>query len=203
MPFTQSYQQLNHVDLHIMSYADFDPKEYEDHLTEEEKERLLTFGSKKRRQEFTATRVLRHSIFGFTHIHYTAIGSPYIPNEGYISISHAKGVVGIAVCKKGVVALDLERVTPKAKQLHLKYLNDREVSEFDCSSELEMTKAWSAKEVLYKLAESKGLDFKKDLLLYNRLDGLFGEIRTSNGTHTLELISIVTNDLVTTLNKVE
>lgn len=203
MPFTQSYEQINHVELHLMHYIDFDPKDFEDQLTDEEKERLFSFRSIKRQREFTATRVLRHSIFGFSHIHYTAIGSPYIPGEGNISISHAPGIVGIAVSTKNKIALDLERISDKAKQLHSKFLNDREIKELNCLSAVEMTKAWSAKEVLYKLAETKGLDFKRNLILFPDGDSFFGEIHTSTGIKQVKLLSKVEQDLVITFNRIE
>lgn len=204
MPFTQSYKQINHVELHLMHFDDFDPMAYEDQLTNEEKERLFSFKSIKRQREYAATRVLRHSIFGFSHIHYTEIGSPFIPGEGYISISHAQGVVGIAVSTVDKIALDLERVSNKARQLHSKFLNDREIEQLNCTSELEMTKAWSAKEVLYKLAETKGLDFKRNLLLFPTGDDSYnGEIHTTSGVKHVTLLSKVEQDLVLTFNRIE
>lgn len=97
MPFKQEIHTLDSVILHLMHFDAFDPNDYLDHLTEQETERYFSFTHPKRRMEFVATRILRHRIFGFEHIHYTPLGAPYIQDEGFISISHAKGVVGIAL----------------------------------------------------------------------------------------------------------
>lgn len=165
MPFTQDFIQIDHVHVHLLRYVDFDPVTYLDQLTSEEKERFFGFVHENRRKEFAATRILRHRLFGFEHIHYDSHGAPYIEKEGYISISHAKDVVGIALCKNFKVGLDLETIRPKASIVAHKFLNDQERLQFDINDPVEMTKVWSAKEVLYKLAGRKGIHFKSELLL--------------------------------------
>lgn len=203
MPFKQDIISFNSSAIHLLRFSNFDPYDYIDHLTDLEKERLVTFKSKKRQMEFTATRILRQRVFGFTHIHYTDIGSPYIPHEGFISISHAKGVVSIALSPKEEIAIDLELVSHKAKLLHQKFLNDRERSTFNCNSSIEMTKLWSAKEVLFKLASRKGIDFKEHLQIYELSNGFLGEIHLADKVKRYTLISEQRNDLIITLNKIE
>jgi hypothetical protein len=61
--------------------------------------------------------------------------------------------------------LDLEAVSEQAIRVHHKFLNENEKSTFDTSSALEMSMCWSMKEVMYKLAGRKEIDFKTDLLL--------------------------------------
>lgn len=165
MPFTQDFIQMDHVHIHLLKYVDFDPLLYLDQLTEDEKERFFGFIHENRRKEFAATRILRHRLFGFEHIHYDTHGAPYIEKEGFISISHAKDIVGIALCKKFKVGLDLETIRPKASLVAHKFLNDTEAMQYDQNDPVEMTKVWSAKEVLYKLAGRKGIHFKTELLL--------------------------------------
>lgn len=165
MPFTQDFIQMDHVHIHLLRYVDFDPMEYLDHLTVEEKERFFGFVHENRRKEFAATRILRHRLFGFEHIHYDVHGAPYIEKEGFISISHARDIVGIALCKQFKVGLDLETIRPKARLVSYKFLNETEALQYDCNDPVEMTKVWSAKEVLYKLAGRKGVNFKTQLLL--------------------------------------
>lgn len=165
MPFTQDFIQMDHVHIHLLRYVDFDPVTYLDQLTANEKDRFFGFNHENRRKEFAATRILRHRLFGFEHIHYDSHGAPYIEKEGYISISHAKDIVGIALCKKFKVGLDLETIRPKASLVANKFLNAIEAKSFDVHDPVEMTKVWSAKEVLYKLAGRKGIHFKTELLL--------------------------------------
>ncbi|MFN5912100.1 MAG: 4'-phosphopantetheinyl transferase family protein [Bacteroidota bacterium] len=165
MPFTQDSIQIDQVKVHLLHYQDFDSSTYLDHLTDDEKERYLSFAHPERRKQFAATRILRHRIFGFEHIHYDPSGAPYINKEGFISISHSSGVVGIALCKGFKVGLDLETIRSKAAKLSRKFLSDREISMLDSTDPVEMTKAWSVKEVLYKLAGRKGVHFRTDLLI--------------------------------------
>jgi 4'-phosphopantetheinyl transferase len=166
MPFTQDYIQIDQVHIHLLKYVDFDPYTYLDQLTANEKERFFGFTHQNRRKEFVATRILRHRLFGFTHIHYDVHGAPYIDQEGFISISHAKDIVGIALCKDFKVGFDLETIRSKASSVAHKFLNEVEQTQFDINDPLEMTKVWSAKEVLYKLAGRKGIHFKTELLLH-------------------------------------
>ena len=110
MPFRQEIIQINCIFIHLLSFEEFDPITYLDQLTDQEKDRFFSFGHDKRRREFAATRILRHRVFGFKHIHYDQFGAPYIEDEGYISISHAHGIVGIALCKDFSIGLDLESI---------------------------------------------------------------------------------------------
>lgn len=148
-----------------MRYKFYDPNEYLDQLTDVEKERFYTFNHDKRKSEFVATRILRHDVFGFEHIHYDPHGAPYIEKEGYISISHAPGLVGIALSPEFKVGLDLEPMRNKAFKLKSKFLSENEKINLNIESENEMTKVWSAKEVLYKLAGRKRIHFKTELLV--------------------------------------
>ena len=176
MPFIQDFLQVNQVNIHLLHFEPFDPATYLDQLTTDEQERFFSFGHINRKMEFVASRVLRHRIFGFEHIHYDEHGAPYINKEGYISISHAEGVVGIALCPHFKVGLDLETIREKAIILSPKFLSPTEANSFDTKSAVEMTKVWSAKEVLYKLAGRKKIIFKEELLLSK------SENDTFNGT---------------------
>jgi len=153
------------TDIHLLKFEPFDPSDELDKLTSDELERLTTFTSLSRRMEFIATRILRHQLFGFEHIHYDTHGAPYIHSEGYISISHTHNYVGIALNKDHRVGLDLETHRPTIHRLQHKFLNNHEEEVFDTNSYIEMTKVWSAKEALYKLAGRKQIVFKTDLLL--------------------------------------
>lgn len=162
--------------IYICTYSDFDPSAYLSFLTTDEIERLSCFSHPKRRMEFTATRILRHSIFGFSHIHYDAHGAPYIENEGYISISHSKNTVAIAINPHFKVGLDLEEPREMIMSLKHKFLNDIENQTWDCDNYINVTKIWSAKEALYKLAGRKKIIFKNELKLRLENDNWIGTI---------------------------
>lgn len=180
-----------------MHYKAFIPSDYLDNLTDQERERYFSFNNINRQCEFVATRILRHRLFGFEHIHYDEHGAPYIENEGFISISHAPGVVGIALCKDFKIGLDLEPKRNKAKKLFPKFLSKNEIEELDVESEDEMTTAWSLKEVLYKLAGRKKIIFKTDLLIEKVAPNHWsGTIINPDEKIKVELTTFVRNDLI-------
>ena len=123
--------EFNDVKVYTMSYMDFNPLDYLDNLTELEKERFFTFKHIQRKREFVATRVLRHQVFGFEHIHYDEVGAPYINQEGYISISHTKNLVGFALCKKFKIGFDLEHIQNKITNIKHKFLSEKEIDNFE------------------------------------------------------------------------
>lgn len=151
--------------IYIMEFPEYDPFQFTDRLTEAETERLFTFKHHKRRQEFVATRILRHQLFGFEHIHYDVNGAPFIESEGFISISHGNHFVGIAVNSNYKIGLDLEVPRKSIIAISEKFLSETEKTVFNILDDHELTKIWSAKEVLYKLAGRKQIHFKHELLL--------------------------------------
>lgn len=157
--------------IYLARYADFEPFDYTDLLTESEIERMRAFKHPQRQREFAATRILRHQLFGTAHIHYDQFGAPYIEDEGYISISHCEGAVGIALCSDYKIGLDLEKPRNNIADLAHKFLSEEEKITFDIDSNTELTKIWSSKEALYKLAGRKQIHFKSELLLSKDKDG--------------------------------
>ncbi len=201
MQFKQETLHIGSVSIHLLYYDTFDPTDYLDHLTEQETERYFTFTHIKRKMEFVATRFLRHGIFGFTHIHYNEVGAPYIEDEGFISISHAKGVVGISFSKDFPVGLDLEKIDARLVKLSSKFLSAAETNALDTTSALEMTKVWSGKEVLYKIAGRKGIIFSSELHLSLLENNRWkGTIQSRHKTLHTEISIFTIEDLVVSVN---
>lgn len=172
MPYQLHQLTLHSSTIHLLEYNDgFDPEEYLDTLTNSEKERYFAFRHDKRRQEFVATRFLRHQLFGYEEIKYRDHGAPYLENAGFISISHARNLVGIASNPDFAIGFDMEEIHPKILKLTHKFLNSAELKLFNEQEMEEMITCWSFKETLYKLAGRKLIDFKKDLLLLEKRNG--------------------------------
>lgn len=167
-----------------MDYDNFEPSDFLDRLSESELTRYRTFKHIKRKREFVATRILRGKVLGEQQICYSSIGAPYIEAEGHISISHSSYLVGLAFNPDYMVGLDLE--TPRENILDIvpKFLAPVERYSFDPTNKLEMTRVWSAKEALYKLAGRKKILFKEQLILSKDAQGNWmGKI--INHDHTL------------------
>ncbi len=187
--------------IYLLPFAEFDPHLYLDRLSAIEIERFFQFKHVKRKQEFVATRLLKHSIFGFSHIHYNAVGAPFIEDAGFISISHGSNLVGISINQRYATGLDLELIRDKAQRIHAKFLNPTEQNQFDVASQWEMTACWSAKETLYKLAGRKEIDFKKELLLSkNKSAAWKGEIVNPTARLSTELTIFEKYNHVVTFN---
>lgn len=165
MIFQRNEYNFGPVSVHLMSFSDFDPSEYLDQLTNLETERFFSFSNIQRKREFVATRILRHELFGFQHIHYDNVGAPFIEGEGFISISHSKNIVGIATCLDFKIGLDIEPINLKIDNIKHKFLSVHEIEKLDCNSIVELTKVWSGKESLYKISETNGINFRTQLFL--------------------------------------
>jgi len=161
--FQRDEYNFGPVAVHLMNFSDFDPSQFLHQLTSIEIERFFSFSNSQRKREFVATRMLRHEIFGFQHIHYDAVGAPFIEGEGFISISHSKNIVGIATCLDFKIGLDIEPISDKIEKIKHKFLSIGEVEKVDGSSLVELTKVWSGKESLYKISGTKGINFRTQL----------------------------------------
>ncbi len=201
MTFKRENIEINSSVIHLMWFEDFETLKYLDHLSETEKERYFEIKHEKRKQEFVATRILRHEIFGHQHIHYRNHGAPFIENEGFISISHTKNCVGIALNSVHEVGFDLEYERKNIDKIQHKFISKEEEIDFNCNSTLEVTKIWSAKEALYKLAGRKEIDFKTQLNL-SKIDNnfWFGKIQNPDHNLTTELSIFEKDDLIISIN---
>lgn len=174
--------------IHLMGYDDFEPSNYIDTLSDVEYTRYATFKHIKRRREFIATRILRKRILGSQHILYNSIGAPFIEGVGFISISHSSHLVGLAFNENYMVGLDLETPRENILDIFPKFLAPVEKYSFDSTNKLEMTRVWSAKEALYKLAGRKKIIFKEELLLSKDESGSWqGKIINSDHTLSVQL----------------
>lgn len=201
MPFRQETVHFNNVQLYLLTFDSFNPLDFINHLTPIETERYSKIGSFIKKQQFVATRYLRDQLFGFEHIYYSEIGVPYLKKDCFISISHSSNIVGIAYCKDFQIGLDIELIAGKAKKVHLKFLNHLEQLQFDCTSDIEMTKLWSAKETLYKISNRNGIDFKTDLVLAPHDENtLLGKITQPTGVDIVQIHTFVFENYMITLN---
>lgn len=153
------------ISIYLLYYENFITEDYFHLLLPEEQEAVLSIKHPLRRREFVATRVLRTLEWGRRPILYNEIGAPLLESEGFISISHARCVAGLAQCRSFRVGLDLEEIDSKVMRVKHKFLSEEEKKITDTSSVEEMIKVWSGKEALYKLAERKQIIFAENLLL--------------------------------------
>lgn len=189
------------VSVHLLYCANFEMAEHLLDLLPNEMEKLATIHHPGKKKEFVAVRTLRTHIFGKRPIYYDEIGAPHIEGDGYISISHANGVVGLASSKDFRIGLDLEPIREKVMRVKHKFLSPKELEQCDTDSVEEMIKVWSGKEALYKLAGRKQLIFAEQLLLEKK-DALNwkGEIHFSDKFIAVELVIDKKDNFVISIN---
>jgi phosphopantetheinyl transferase len=103
-----------------------------------------------------------------------------------------------------MVGLDLE--TPRENILDIvpKFLAPIERYSFDFTDKLEMTRVWSVKEALYKLAGRKKIIFKEELLLTKSTSGNWqGKIINPNHTLSVQLDIFDHQGTVVSINNCE
>lgn len=188
------------VTVHLLYYEDFEPESYFEALLPDEINQLETFKSVVRKKEFVATRYLRTELFGKTPILYTEVGAPYLSNGEYISISHAKNVIGIASASSFQIGFDLEPFHEKVHRVKHKFLHASEFANFDTDNTHELIKIWSAKETLYKVSGKNGLLFSTNIIV-EKIDASRwrGILRNDVEEKTVPLQVISHNDFALTV----
>ena len=160
---------VGNTDVYIWNHDKFPVNGAINHLLPEEKQRLQKFKHQGRSDEFIATRILCRYLFGNSPVLYNSVGAPYINDEVEISFSHCERHVAIAINRNHVVGLDIELPRKKALYLSNKFMSEEELYLFK-KDHVEITKVWSAKEAMYKLAGRKKIIFKEELLLKKSSD---------------------------------
>lgn len=188
--------------VYIIKYNHFPIEDFFQILHPVELARLHTFASEKRKMEYMATRILKETIFPGSLIDYNSEGAPFIEHVAHISVSHCKGASAIAVCPDHMIGLDIEPISSKAQRLQSKFINSEESGFLDTTDALTMTRAWSCKESLLKLARRKGLIFKKDLLIKSVLehDQFLCSILVDRQKKYVNLTSRVVDSIIITIN---
>lgn len=151
------------LDVFICEKIDF--TELEIPLFENELIHLQNLKSHTRKIEFLGVRHLRNLFKKDLELFYSELGKPYtaIPNQ-YISISHSKNFIGLALSSYPV-GIDIEECSDRVLKVANKFLNSSEKTLINVDSIEEVTSAWCIKECLFKLNDRNRIDFKEELII--------------------------------------
>lgn len=119
------------------------------------------FSSPKRRLEYAAVRALLYEMTGTPpDVSYLPSGRPFLTDgTAFLSITHTKGYVAVALSPSAVVGVDAEQYGERILSLRDRIVGERERAEDAWSLLLH----WSAKETVYKMMDSEGVDFVEHL----------------------------------------
>ncbi|WP_414829126.1 4'-phosphopantetheinyl transferase family protein [Alteromonas sp. H39] len=171
-------------------------------LSEEEHERWVNMGAKRKQQQFLIARATLRVILSrylpntrpdILSIVVDSYGKPSLKNAGHngiqFNLSHTKGkiLIGVAINKK--IGVDIEYMDPKRnwKEIASHYFHprewDRNLAIYDKKSELRAMSAfyklWTLKEAFLK-AEGRGMVTPLDHFYFDCADGLNPKLTVIN-----------------------
>ena len=91
---------------------------------------------------------------------------PFLSDNRNISISHSESIATILIAEKKGIGIDIERINKKIHSIKSKFLNQKEINYLRGDKETRMlTKAWTAKEAIYKAVRKPGIIFSENILV--------------------------------------
>ena len=125
------------------------------------REKLAVF-SEKRKHEWLSVRVLLKALCGEEkEIAYYSSGRPYLKDGSrYISISHTRGYVAVALHSSCEVGMDIEQYGTRVRKVASRFIrSDEEPAMMEGDEVYALLLHWSAKEALFKTDGSRGGGF--------------------------------------------
>ena len=91
---------------------------------------------------------------------------PFLSNNRNISISHSDNLVTILISLNKGIGIDVERINNKVNSIKSKFLNQKEINYLNGYEESRnLTRAWTAKEAIYKALRKPGIIFSENIVL--------------------------------------
>ncbi len=130
---------------------------------------------------------------------------PILSDNRNISISHSGEMVAILISKNNGIGVDVERITKKVNSIKSKFLNQKEINYLSSNEDTRtLTRAWTAKEAIYKAVQKPGIIFSENILLeefnYEARTGI-GKFISSNQERTFKLYFYDLEDYCLTISQ--
>lgn len=115
---------------------------------------LVAAQSSRQSEKITEEQLLSVILPKNIEVKYLDSGKPYL-SEGYISISHSKKYLVIAVSMTKEIGVDIEQLNERLQRVKHKFLSTQELEGLKKENLLNLALCWSAKEAIYKLVGEK------------------------------------------------
>lgn len=116
---------------------------------------IISSADKARDRERATEKVLLGEIFGHTvDLQHTNEGKPHINEKKFISISHTKKHLTIALSDTKPIGIDIELISERINRVKERFLNEEELLKVKSLNHLAL--CWSAKEAIYKINDKAG-----------------------------------------------
>jgi 4'-phosphopantetheinyl transferase EntD len=134
-------------------------------LNSEDYQIFLKRKANQLRKQFLASRKLIALVDSDLRISYKD-NIPFLSDSRNISISHSQNIVTILISEKNGIGVDIERINKKVHSIKSKFLNQKEIHYLSGDQETrKLTRAWTAKEAIYKAVRKPGIIFSENILL--------------------------------------
>ena len=119
--------------------------------------------SEKELPRFTSERRKMEWLQEDKEIVYSSEGKPFLSDHSfYISISHTKGYVAVALSSLNSVGIDIEQYGQRVHRVSDRYIRpDEQVESYQEDLTWGLLLYWSAKETIFKRMENADADFRK------------------------------------------
>lgn len=117
--------------------------------------------------EWLATRALLKVLLGCSAaIEYDSSGKPFVNSGHYISISHTKGFVAIALSRSQEIGLDIELADRDSLAVCRRYMSCGELEQLQSDDAQRVALLnWLAKEALFKIVGNVGGTFRDNIFV--------------------------------------
>jgi len=130
---------------------------------------------------------------------------PFLSDNRNISISHSEEMVAILISKDNGIGVDVERISEKVNSIKSKFLNQKELHYLSGDQEtIKLTRAWTAKESIYKALRKPGIIFSENILLEefdSEAKSGIGKFISSNQEKTFKLYFYDLDDYCLTISQ--
>ncbi len=130
---------------------------------------------------------------------------PFLSDNRSISISHSEEMVAILISKQNGIGVDVQKINKKIDSIKSKFLNQKEISYLSGDGETRnLTRAWTAKEAIYKALRKPGIIFSENILLEefnSEAKSGFGKFISSNQDKTFKLYFYDLDDYCLTISQ--
>lgn len=135
--------------------------------------------------EILSARILIKELTGEEkEVYYNDTGKPFLADKSfYISVSHTRGYVSVAINKEKPIGLDIEYISEKIRRVQSRLISEHEYIDRD-NELVHLLLHWSAKEAMFKFLDAEGVDFRRHLFVSKftpQKEGTFSakEVRSS------------------------
>ena len=146
--------------------------------------RLTQMENPARRIQWLATRfILKDKLGATTPLHKNKQGKPQL-DQGFISLSHSKECAAVVFDQNHEVGVDVEEIGEKVKRVAKKFLTDEEfiiLEGYGGDESLQLTKAWTAKEVVFKWFGHGELPFREAIQIQNITEDTMDVVLSADG----------------------